>query len=509
MRKTSILCLSLFMMIGTANISAQGFLKKLEKGLDKASQTLNKSNTATPAQTQQPATQTQTQAAPTQPAAAVANNEPTAQNVLKIHFTDASKKIVIPQSGAVSPEIHEGMIALHNYPAQMFVNATTGEYVVGTDFNFTRGNDSNSPYFSGGAMMAWRKVNANDFTQSPFIMYPDGKYRDLSKDIKAASSFVEGYALVQKQPQGTYTTKQVFIDKNGKEVFPALASTPKSTFGDMTVYPVRENRRVYYNAELGKYGYADANGAIVIKPQFDKALNFSEGLAAVMTKENYQERWGFIDLSGKMVIPATFKLRPGRFSEGLAPVRIGDSESSYEMTYIDKTGKRMMETKPWNLNEFHNGYALVGTGCKKLFVIDKEFNEVRDITKTFYQGGNGFGTCSFSMKTGKVTDQVWGIDFPNGMQMLNQQGVDAGHIYAPDGTVIYSASETLSGVQNVRLHYTPGSDLFFIEARFKNEPRLKEQNVYMACFVNKQGEIVYYFEKGVEGYEGPKPVQIK
>ncbi len=120
-----------------------------------------------------------------------------------------------------------------------------------------------------------------------------------------------------------------FIDKNGKNVFPALNSKYAGTMGDMTVYPVRENRRVYYNAELKKYGYADANGAIIIKPQFDKALNFSEGLAAVMIKENYVEKWGFIDLTGKLVIPATYKLRPGRFSEGVAAVRIGESESSF------------------------------------------------------------------------------------------------------------------------------------------------------------------------------------
>ncbi len=506
MKKASILFLSLFVMIGTADISAQGFLKKLEKGLDKASKALTPEQQQQ-AQPDQQQSATQPKAAATQSTTVAESNEPKAQNVLKIHFTDASKKIVIPQWGTALPEIHEGMIVLSNYPKQMIANATTGEYVFGTDFAFSLVglSDTYTPYFSGGAIMANLTGDNNGFA----ILYPDGKYRVLPKDIRQASPFVEGYALVQRQPQGTYTTKQVFVDKNGKEVFPALASTPKSTFGDMTVYPVRENRRVYYNAELGKYGYADANGAIVIKPQFDKALNFSEGLAAVMTKENYQEKWGFIDLSGKMVIPATFKLRPGRFSEDLAAVRIGDSESKYEMTYIDKTGKRMMETKPWNLNEFHNGYALVGSGCDKLFVIDKEFNEVRDITKTFYQGGNGGGVCSFKMLTGKVTDKVWGIDFPDGMQMLNQQGVDAGHIYAPDGTVIYSASETLSGVQNVRLHYTPESDLFFVEARFKNEPRLKEQDVFMACFVNKKGEIVYYFEKGVEGYEGPKPVQIK
>jgi len=439
-----------------------------------------------------------------------------AQNVLKPHFTEESKRIVIPKGGAVSPEIHEGMIAVHKYPQQMFVNAKTGQYVFGTDFAFTRGNDANSPYFSGGAMMAWRRAE-NGHSNIPFIVYPDGKYRDfptgtknsagMSNDVFAASSFVDGYALVQRGNMMSAT--QSFIDKNGKAVFPALTSKSRGTFGDMTVYPVRENRRVYYNAELKKYGYADASGRIVIRPQFDKALSFSEGLAAVMTKENHVERWGFIDLTGKMIIPATYRLRPGRFSEGLAAVRIGESESNYEMAYIDKTGKRVMENKAWNVNEFHNGFAWVGTGCDKLFVMDREFNEVRDLTKAnaIYQGGNGFGACMFDMKTGTVTDQVWGIDFPEGMQMIAQKGVEAGDIFAPNGTVLYTAVDAEGDW--VRLHYTPGSDLFFCQVRFQNEPRLKEQDVYLSCFINKKGEIVYYFEEGVEGYEGVKPVQIK
>ncbi len=441
-------------------------------------------------------------------------NNVSAQTVLQPHFTEASKKIVIPKDGAVSPEIHEGMIALHKYPQQMFVNVETGEYVFGTDFVFTRGNDANSPYFSGGAMMAWR-TKEGEYSTVPFIIYPDGKYRDfptgtknsagMSNDVMAASSFVEGYALVRR---GSYMSSTLsFIDKNGKNVFPALNSKYAGTMGDMTVYPVRENRRVYYNAELKKYGYADANGAIIIKPQFDKALNFSEGLAAVMIKENYVEKWGFIDLTGKLVIPATYKLRPGRFSEGVAAVRIGESESSYEMAYIDKTGKRVMENKPWNLNEFHNGYAWVGTGCDKLFVMDKEYNEVRDLTKDFYHNGNGFGVCSFSMLSGKVTDEVWGIDFPNNMQMLNQGGIDAGDIFAPDGTILYTAVDAKGN--RVNLHYTPGNDLMFCQVRFQNEPRLKEQDVYLSCFINNKGEIVYYFEEGYEGYEGIKPVEVK
>ena len=431
-----------------------------------------------------------------------------AQTVLKPHFTDQSKKIVVPKGAHMFPEIHEGLIAIGVYPNILYVN-TKGEYVFGMNFPFTRGNDYRTAYFSGGAMMAWRS-KPGTYTVLPFIIYPNGKYREfptgvkkagMPYDIFSASEFNEGYAIVQKGDM--FNATQVFIDKDGKEVFPALTSKVNSGAfgGDMTVYPLRENRRLYYNAALQKYGYADAKGAIAIKPQFDKAQNFSEGLAAVMVKEGYTEKWGFIDLSGKMVIPATYKIKPGRFSEGLAAVRIGESESEYEMAYIDKTGKRVIENKPWDLNEFHGGYAWVGTGCNKLFVMDKNFKEVRNLTADFYGS-----VCMFRMKS-KNGD--WGIDFPNGMQAMdvNGQGIEAGDIFAPDGTVLFKAVDN-KGVR-VNLYKITEGDLMFCEVRFINEPRLKEKDIFLECFINKKGEIVYYIEEGFEGYEGPKPVQVK
>ncbi|GHU98127.1 hypothetical protein FACS1894159_00140 [Bacteroidia bacterium] len=426
--------------------------------------------------------------------------------VLTPQFTEQSKKIVIPKEGSVFPEIHNGLIAVSKYPQLMYVGVASGEYVWGTDFHFTRKNDYATAYFSGGAMMAWRK-KPDAYSASPFIIYPDGKYRDFPATTKilTVSDFCEGYALMQK---GNFMGfQQVFIDKNGKEVFPALNSSGTGTMGDANIYPVRENRRVFYNATLKKYGYADKNGVVVIKPQFAQALNFSEGLAAVKTGGEYDGKWGFIDPTGKMVIPATYILKPGRFSEGLAAVRIGSSESDCEMAYIDKTGKRATENKPWRLNEFHDGYAWVGTGCDKLSVIDRKFDEVRNVTADFYHDGNGFGVCNFQMTPEGKVDPDWGIDFPGGEQSLNQRGVDDGDIFAPDGTVLFRCVDARG--ERVNLHAPTEGELMFCRVRIENEPRLKEKSVYLQCFINKKGEIVYWFEEGVEGFEGKKPVQIK
>jgi hypothetical protein len=70
----------------------------------------------------------------------------------------------------------------------------------------------------------------------------------------------------------------------------------------------------------GKWGYKEEKtGKMVIKPQFEKAESFSEGLAAVVKGG----KWGFIDKTGKMLIKPKFKLDDvAGFSEGLKPVNI-------------------------------------------------------------------------------------------------------------------------------------------------------------------------------------------
>ena len=52
----------------------------------------------------------------------------------------------------------------------------------------------------------------------------------------------------------------------------------------------------------GKAGYIDKQGKFVIKPQFDAASIFIEGIAPVKVGE----KLGFIDKTGKMVIEARF-----------------------------------------------------------------------------------------------------------------------------------------------------------------------------------------------------------
>ena len=95
----------------------------------------------------------------------------------------------------------------------------------------------------------------------------------------------------------------------------------------------------------GKWGFIDSSGKTVIEAQVSWVGSFKEGLAqaskADLTPDELKQRGlasfssatdyessgaqgGYIDKTGKMVIPPQFS--PAKdFSEGLAAVRIGDA----------------------------------------------------------------------------------------------------------------------------------------------------------------------------------------
>jgi len=98
-----------------------------------------------------------------------------------------------------------------------------------------------------------------------------------------------------------------------------------------------------------KWGFIDKNGSMVIKPEFDKAESFSEGLAAVAVNG----KWGYIDKAGKFAIEPRFN-EAEAFTEGLAFVKVGGDDANAirdvsgfdaegRWGYIDISGKYIWE----------------------------------------------------------------------------------------------------------------------------------------------------------------------
>ena len=85
----------------------------------------------------------------------------------------------------------------------------------------------------------------------------------------------------------------------------------------------------------GRLGYVDLDGNLVIPFYFEKAFQFSQGLASTC----FQGRWGYIDTHGDIYIPHVFDIA--------SPFEWGRAEVVYNgnVSKIDITGKCVKNCK--------------------------------------------------------------------------------------------------------------------------------------------------------------------
>lgn len=140
-----------------------------------------------------------------------------------------------------------------------------------------------------------------------------------------------------------------------------------------------------------KWGFIDHAGKFVIPPQFQAAAEFHEGLALieVWTRYSYEgktlseddaprwawrlhnhpplgtgyggpldDRYGYVDLDGNIVIPPTFKDAQD-FSNGRARIHVDGKEG-----YIDNTGRTVIAPQFDQAEQFSEGFAAVEVGTR-------------------------------------------------------------------------------------------------------------------------------------------------
>ncbi|HEU5340960.1 WG repeat-containing protein [Edaphobacter sp.] len=124
---------------------------------------------------------------------------------------------------------------------------------------------------------------------------------------------------------------------------------------DPGIYPFQS---VSADGKAGKWGFVDADGKIMVQPEWDAVaweidmghpMVFNEGLCGVQK----DGKWGYIDTGGHLVIPTQFdSVSP--FVEGLAKVNLGK-----QVGFIDKTGHYAINPQFDDAYSFHNGLAVV------------------------------------------------------------------------------------------------------------------------------------------------------
>lgn len=112
-----------------------------------------------------------------------------------------------------------------------------------------------------------------------------------------------------------------------------------------------------------KWGFVDQNNIWIIKPKFDEAKGFSEGIAPVKKKN----KWGYINQEGKFVVKPSFG-NAKQFHEGYAAVLSPEPIYNKEMRaqylawgYINQLGELKIPYQYRDAKHFDNNLAEVST----------------------------------------------------------------------------------------------------------------------------------------------------
>ena len=173
----------------------------------------------------------------------------------------------------------------------------------------------------------------------------------LTKDGTMVATFPEIYVnfYAQIRSQEDIADFLLMIFTYGNE--PVRPGSPEqavqnSTGDSKNLFPISEN---------DKWGYANEKGEVVIRPQFESASDFKNGLAAiqVIDKVGYKNKYGYINKFGKMVVEPQYD-DAGDFFEGLAVV-----SKDYRWGFIDETGKEIIPLQFIEALDFSEGFAAV------------------------------------------------------------------------------------------------------------------------------------------------------
>ncbi|MCR4932544.1 MAG: WG repeat-containing protein [Bacteroidales bacterium] len=174
----------------------------------------------------------------------------------------------------------------------------------------------------------------------------------------------------------------------------------------------------------GKWGFANANGDIVIPCKWDNVWYFREGLAKVVEGIGSKARYSYIDRKGNEVIPLNTPFHPGDFHEGLAYV-----SKWFDYGFIDKNGKLVIpiiwkEAYDKNQFDFKEGMAAVMDKNNRWVYIDKN-GDVKIEWKI--SSDRSCIAYNFSEGLAQVKDSKgWGFIDKNGRLVIPCQWESAG-----------------------------------------------------------------------------------
>lgn len=190
------------------------------------------------------------------------------------------------------------------------------------------------------------------------LVKPDGSQKPVPANWIFPTEFVDSLAIVGVK-EGYQVTYR-YITPDLKIIFPHLSPVRQHFEGkNNTTPPLSEGLRAYCTNVGGwqLWGYIDANGKVLIEPQFTEARSFHCGLAYV--KDKAGNRY-FINKSGDKAYEPQWDCASD-YDSGLCAA---PGSKFYETDYYDLLGNKVGTLKYGSA--FHNGYAYCAMFDEKL-----------------------------------------------------------------------------------------------------------------------------------------------
>lgn len=221
------------------------------------------------------------------------------------HITKYTVRIPVPDDTEIEC-ISEGIVTLSLHGKLAFYSLRERKMLTEFEWQGT-GRYGEATAFSGGACAVKKDGNY-------YILYPDGTCKDLSgTDVREIGNFHGGIAPGKKK-KGDWGSEAAFFDRDGQPVLEDLVQG----LGAYAELAVRNSHNGLRAVQAGKWGFVDPTGRVVVKPQYARVSDFSEGYALVSSGQN---KFGVIDKTGAVVlaenIPGGYQ-DPRAFHDGWA-----------------------------------------------------------------------------------------------------------------------------------------------------------------------------------------------
>jgi hypothetical protein len=291
----------------------------------------------------------------------------------KAGYIDASGKVIIaaslPASDNSFGEFHEGLLAVKDDHGYRYVDRS-GKVIFHSDawlaFDFSEGFAPASQYagFPDDKFPKWGFIDrTGQFAVAPQYQWVDPFSEGLARVSVSSEVGTTGYIDSHGQfvipPRLTYGAS--FHEGRAAVIISGPCRITNGGSCARAAFQPTEPRATYDC----RYAFIDKRGEPISDLRFDDAEDFSEGLAPI----RIGNQWGFVDLSGQIAIPPRFQSAE-LFSEGLAVV-----EEDGKKGFIDHTGNYVIRPQFEAADGFSEGFAVVsksdGPGIWTSRFIDK------------------------------------------------------------------------------------------------------------------------------------------